>query len=98
MTPAKRLQHMVCNSDREFSDDEVVAMSLCADAWNDMQGLRHENIQQEKVCKEIIEIMSVYHDQMNTPWGVGTPGGLEHMGDVWALLSKWEHLLKEPKP
>lgn len=21
--------------------------------------------------------------------------GLEHMGDVWALLSKWERLLKD---
>lgn len=49
MTPAKRLQHMACNSDREFSDDEVVAMSLCADAWNDMQGLRHEKIREEKI-------------------------------------------------
>lgn len=97
MTPAKRLQHMVCNSGREFSDDEVIAMSLCADAWNDMQGLRHENIQQEKVCKEIIEIMNVYHEQHDSPWGVGTPGGLEHMGDVWALLSKWERLLKDAK-
>lgn len=37
MTPAKRLQHMVCNSAREFSDEEIIAMSMCADAWNDMQ-------------------------------------------------------------
>lgn len=43
MTPAKRLQHMVCNSDREYSDDEVIAMSLCADAWNDINALRAEN-------------------------------------------------------
>ena len=95
MTPAKRLQHMVCNSEREFSDDEVVAMSLCADAWNDMQRLRHENIQQEKVCKEIIKIVEEYHEQMKSPWGVGTPGGLEHMGDVWSKLANWAWMLKE---
>ena len=95
MTPAKRLQYMACDSGREFSDDEVVAMSLCADAWNDMQGLRHENVQQEKVCKEIIEIMEQYRDGMNSPWGVGTPGGLEHMGDVWSKLANWAGMLKE---
>ena len=43
---------------------------------------------QEKVCNEILEIMAVYHEQ-DERGNVDTPGGLEHMGDVWRLLAKW---------
>ena len=45
------------------------------------------------VTDEILAIMAVYHEQENSSRGVGTPGGLEHMGDVWRLLSKWEDKL-----
>lgn len=48
---------------------------------------------QDKVCKEIQEIMQDYREQEATPRGVDTPGGLEHMGDVWRLLKKWDKLL-----
>jgi hypothetical protein len=48
----------------------------------------------DKVCSEIMEIMATYHEQEKTAYGVDTPGGLEHMGDVWALFSKWERMLK----
>ncbi len=46
------------------------------------------------VCKEILEIMEEYHRQSESKNGVDTPGGLEHMGDVWKLFLKWEESLK----
>ena len=49
----------------------------------------------QTVCDEIMKIMNTYHRQEATDDGVGTPGGLEHMGDVWRLFMKWENLLKE---
>jgi hypothetical protein len=34
--------------------------------------------------------MRVYHEQ----WpNISTPGGFEHMGDVWSQFLKWESLL-----
>ncbi len=48
----------------------------------------------DKVCEEILEIMKTYHEQESEPGGVDTPGGLEHMGDVWRLFYKWEKMLK----
>jgi hypothetical protein len=48
----------------------------------------------DKVCAEILEIMETYHEQESSGM-VDTPGGLEHMGDVWKLLSRWEKMLKE---
>lgn len=57
---------------------------------------------QNQVCAEILEIRAVYEEQIAGPSGLGTPGGLEHMGDVWSLLYEWEQtlrgviLLKEP--
>jgi hypothetical protein len=50
---------------------------------------------EQKVCAEIKEIMETYREQEKSSWGVGTPGGLEHMGDVWRLLKKWDAALTE---
>lgn len=47
------------------------------------------------VCEEILEIMKTYREQERSPHGVDTPGGLQHMGDVWALFEKWERMLSE---
>ena len=47
---------------------------------------------QQQVCAEICEIMATYREQEDEG-GVDTPGGLEHMGDVWRLLRKWELLI-----
>lgn len=46
------------------------------------------------VCNEILEIMKTYHEQEARGF-VDTPGGLEHMGDVWRLLGRWETKLKK---
>lgn len=44
------------------------------------------------VTDEIVEIMQTY-DEQEAAGGVDTPGGLEHMGDVWRLLDKWRAAL-----
>jgi hypothetical protein len=48
----------------------------------------------EAVINDILRIMRTYHEQEASRDGVGTPGGLEHMGDVWRLFAKWEAALK----
>ena len=50
--------------------------------------------QKDTVCKEIQEIMVTYREQ-EAAGSIDTPGGLEHMGDVWWLLRKWDKLLSE---
>ena len=50
----------------------------------------------ERVCNKILAIMETYHEQEASPSGVDTPGGLEHMGDVWDLFREWEEILKAP--
>ena len=47
------------------------------------------------VCNEIKEIMQTYREQEASRGGVDTPGGLEHMGDVWGLLRRWDTLITE---
>jgi len=48
----------------------------------------------QKVCAEIQEIMQTYREQEAERGYIGTPGGLEHMGDVWRLLKKWDKMLQ----
>jgi hypothetical protein len=45
-----------------------------------------------KVCQEILEIMHTYHEQEESGQ-VDTPGGIEHLGDVWDKFLKWEKIL-----
>ena len=52
--------------------------------------------QKDTVCKEIQEIMVTYREQ-EAAGSIDTPGGLEHMGDVWRLLRKWDKLLSGAK-
>jgi hypothetical protein len=52
---------------------------------------------EHEVCDEILDIMREYKEQENSASGVDTPGGLEHMGDVWKLFHKWESKLKSPR-
>lgn len=44
---------------------------------------------EQGVCTEIQQIMRVYREQ-EAAGNVDTPGGLEHMGDVWRLLRRWD--------
>lgn len=48
----------------------------------------------ESVCSEIQRIMKVYREQ-EAAGGIDTPGGLEHMGDVWRLLAEWDDELSK---
>lgn len=45
------------------------------------------------VCLDILRITQTYHEQMAERGYIGTPGGLEHMGDVWSMLLRWEKQL-----
>lgn len=47
-----------------------------------------------QVCEEIKAIMETYREQMASDRGVDTPGGLEHMGDVWELFWRWDRMLQ----
>lgn len=53
---------------------------------------------QKQVCEEILAIMKTYHEQEAEQGYVDTPGGLEHMGDVWRLFRKWEGILQPKDP
>ena len=48
---------------------------------------------QNEICNQILRIMKTYHEQEESDFGVDTPGGLEHMGDVWSLFHEWERKL-----
>ena len=43
----------------------------------------------DMICDEIHEIMASYDGGEDS-----TPGGLEHMGDVWRLLRKWDLMIQ----
>jgi hypothetical protein len=49
---------------------------------------------QRAVCSEIQRIMATYREQKAELGYVDTPGGLEHMGDVWRLLAEWDDSLR----
>ena len=51
----------------------------------------------DQVCSEILAIMAEWHRQMDAKGYVGTPGGFEHLGDVWRTFLNWEERLKVPE-
>ena len=71
-------------------------MALTIEVWN-RRAPDDEARAREAVCSEVVEIMKVYREQDASPNGVGTPGGLEHMGDVWRLLKRWDAALRAKK-
>jgi hypothetical protein len=55
--------------------------------------MKGERKSQQQVCHEIQQIMEVYREQEKAG-RVDTPGGLEHMGDVWRTLARWDRILR----
>jgi hypothetical protein len=51
----------------------------------------------DEICSEILEIMAEWHRQMGSKGYVSTPGGFEHLGDVWRKFLNWEERLKVPE-
>jgi poly-beta-hydroxyalkanoate depolymerase len=49
-----------------------------------------------EVCEEILEIMKEYHCQEECGH-IDTPGGFEHLGDVWKTMLRWENMLGGPE-
>ncbi len=58
---------------------------------------------EREVCNAILRIAQAFHEQ-EALGQVDTPGGFEHMGDVWSRICEWEKLiiggraLKTPQP
>lgn len=48
----------------------------------------------DKIAADVLRIFAEYLDQQNAG-NVDSPGGLEHMGDVWSLFWKWNTLLTD---
>jgi hypothetical protein len=48
----------------------------------------------EYVCNEILDILECQAEQYAAGYYDGTPGGLEHMHDVWKLFWDWEKKLR----
>ena len=57
-----------------------------------------ENAGMRGVCSDIVAIMDEYARQEAENGYVDTPGGLEHMGDVWKRLENWAHKLRSLGP
>lgn len=45
------------------------------------------------ICGEIMDIMATYREQ-DDQGRIDSPGGLEHMGDVWRMLRRWDDALR----
>lgn len=53
---------------------------------------------QDQICAEIQKIMRDYREQETSRYGVSSPGGLEHMGDVWRLFHRWDEMIGDLTP
>ena len=47
----------------------------------------------DSIRSELLDIVQKYAAQSTSSDGGCTPGGLEHMGDVWTLLTRWGTVL-----
>ncbi len=96
----KRLGEAIMSTHRQVQCINECAAHIGPDTSATIRGLPlavkrvvAERDKSATVCDQILSIMATYHEQDASPGGVGTPGGLEHMGDVWRLFRNWETLL-----
>lgn len=47
----------------------------------------------DNLAADVLAIMEVYHKQEEAGF-VDSPGGLQHMGDVWKWFSFWDKRLR----
>lgn len=47
-----------------------------------------------QLARDVQDIMADYREQ-EARGSVDTPGGFEHLGDVWRWMRKWDALLTE---
>jgi hypothetical protein len=94
----------------DFSPGEVISAEVDGTivlddgitTWNPTQACefllaaqKAQTAAMREVCAEILEIMNTYHKQFPN---IDTPGGFEHLGDVWSRFLIWERQLrKEPQ-
>lgn len=72
-----------------------ISRSQTLDAFARVAQDHNEVARLRGVTDQVQKIMATYREQEASSSGVGTPGGLEHMGDVWRLLAKWDKELAE---
>jgi hypothetical protein len=87
---------LACDLEPELDEEYQTARALLREG-NAQPGYAEARTPQAVVCSEVLAIMETYREQSKSAYGVGTPGGLEHMGDVWSLFFKWERMLTEPQ-
>jgi hypothetical protein len=108
MTPAEQvivlegekamLLHALDVQAEVFAKERSRSDEAYSEAMAEIERLKGSTVNQaamQQVCREILQIMDTYHEQERSTCGVDTPGGLEHMGDVWRLLSRWECILRK---
>lgn len=83
--------------------DFIAKLAVCPlTKWQEMFEARDDAIRAEEpaqqIAREITEIMAVYDEQTASMGYVDTPGGLEHMGDVWRLLDRWREMIRARAP
>ena len=94
--------------DSEMTDlEKIEAFEHWLDAVEMIQGEKHPHrdiaalarigAAVQPIVNEIKDIMETYHEQEDRGY-IDSPGGLEHMGDVWRLLNKWDKAIPQVKP
>lgn len=63
------------------------------DLRKQLEAVKAERDRLLMITSQIQSIMATYREQQKSPFGVDSPGGLQHMGDVWNLFAKWETAL-----
>lgn len=76
--------------------DEATLRAIMSNSVDMILGALRDAVSCREVCDDILLIMETYHEQ-DAKGFVDTPGGLEHMGDVWNQLLEWESTLKTNK-
>jgi len=80
-------------SRQSTQSDFLSALSLAESLAAEIERLAGENERLRVITNHIQEIMQTYREQEQRGY-VDTPGGLEHMGDVWRLFGKWDKALR----
>jgi len=83
-----------CSENTRSLYDSILPEEIAAFCDEVTAELQKENARLKPICAEIQEIMQDYREQ-ESEGRISTPGGLEHMGDVWRLLRKWDAALSK---
>ena len=95
MTPREPTPEMVEDGMRSDENHRPDYVAIWRAMWYAAPGVNPSAA--DNVGADILSIMEEY-DRQSAAGFVDTPGGLEHMGDVWRLLTDWASMLRLPPP